>query len=46
MSTPLDGLPDEQRRRLRDAPPGADLAAQPMLATLSDRRDFQGGRCT
>ncbi|WP_314173307.1 non-homologous end-joining DNA ligase [Streptomyces winkii] len=44
MSTLLDGLPAEHRARLRDAPPGADLAAGPMLATLSDRRDFQGGR--
>ncbi|MGP4008514.1 non-homologous end-joining DNA ligase [Streptomyces sp. 4N124] len=33
-------LPAEQRRLLRKARPGAELAAQPMLATLSDRRDF------
>ncbi|MFJ7072010.1 non-homologous end-joining DNA ligase [Streptomyces sp. NPDC098781] len=38
----LDTLPDEQRRLLRTARPGADLAARPMLATLSDRRDFSG----
>ncbi|RAJ60664.1 bifunctional non-homologous end joining protein LigD [Streptomyces sp. Amel2xB2] len=43
MSTLLDGLSDEHRRRLRDAAPGADLAAGPMLATLSDRRDFSRG---
>ncbi len=40
----LDALPEEHRARLRDAPPGRDLAARPMLATLSDRRDFEGGR--
>ncbi|HWM40097.1 MAG TPA: non-homologous end-joining DNA ligase [Streptomyces sp.] len=39
----LDALPAEHRSRLREAPPGADLAARPMLATLSDRRDFEGG---
>ncbi|MFJ8632232.1 non-homologous end-joining DNA ligase [Streptomyces sp. NPDC093568] len=38
----LDTLPAEQRRLLRTARPGADLAARPMLATLSDRRDFSG----
>ncbi|MGC9544322.1 non-homologous end-joining DNA ligase [Streptomyces sp. UG1] len=38
----LDTLPDGQRRLLREARPGADLAARPMLATLSDRRDFSG----
>lgn len=43
MSTLLDGLPVEHRRLLRDAPPGADIAARPMLATLSDRRDFSSG---
>ncbi|MEU7057938.1 non-homologous end-joining DNA ligase [Streptomyces sp. NPDC046197] len=37
------GVPAERRRLLRTAPPGADLAARPMLATLSDRRDFAGG---
>ncbi|QPP09779.1 ATP-dependent DNA ligase [Streptomyces bathyalis] len=40
MSTLLEGLPAEYRDGLRDAPSGADLAARPMLATLSDRRDF------
>lgn len=40
MSTLLDGLSAEHRGRLRDAAPGADLAARPMLATLSDRREF------
>ncbi|NLU75156.1 ATP-dependent DNA ligase [Streptomyces sp. HNM0575] len=43
MSTLLDGLSTEHRRRLRDAAPGAELAASPMLATLSDRRDFGRG---
>ncbi len=43
MSGPLESLPAEYRSRLREAPPGADLAARPMLATLSDRRDFEGG---
>ncbi|MFE6176858.1 non-homologous end-joining DNA ligase [Streptomyces sp. NPDC056464] len=38
----LATLPDEQRRLLRTARPGADPAARPMLATLSDRRDFSG----
>jgi DNA ligase D-like protein (predicted ligase) len=36
----LGALPAEQRRRLRPASPGRELAARPMLATLSDRRDF------
>jgi bifunctional non-homologous end joining protein LigD len=36
----LDTLSDEQLRLLRKAPPGAELAARPMLATLSDRREF------
>ncbi|MFI9808792.1 non-homologous end-joining DNA ligase [Streptomyces sp. NPDC052301] len=40
MSGLLDALPDGPRRLLRPAPPGAELAASPMLATLSDRRDF------
>ena len=43
VSGPLESLPDEHRRRLREAPPGADLAASPMLATLSDRRNFGDG---
>jgi DNA ligase D-like protein (predicted ligase) len=38
----LDTLPAEQRRLLGKARPGAELAARPMLATLSDRRDFAG----
>lgn len=38
----LDSLPSEQRRLLSVARPGADLAAEPMLATLSDRRDSSG----
>jgi bifunctional non-homologous end joining protein LigD len=38
----LDSLPEAQRRLLRPARPGAELAARPMLATLSDRRDFSG----
>ncbi|MDT9695199.1 non-homologous end-joining DNA ligase [Streptomyces sp. P17] len=40
MSGLLDSLPDEQRSLLRTARPGAERAARPMLATLSDRRDF------
>ncbi|CAM5336885.1 DNA ligase (ATP) OS=Streptomyces violarus OX=67380 GN=FHS41_007257 PE=3 SV=1 [Streptomyces violarus] len=40
MTGPLDALPDGQRRLLGRARPGAELAARPMLATLSDRRDF------
>ncbi|MCF6525755.1 non-homologous end-joining DNA ligase [Streptomyces sp. JJ36] len=43
MSGLLDGLPEEQRRLLREAPPGQDLAASPMLAKLSDRRAFGPG---
>jgi DNA ligase D-like protein (predicted ligase) len=42
MASLLDSLPDEQRGLLRAARPGAELAARPMLATLSDRRDFSG----
>ncbi|MGY6026804.1 non-homologous end-joining DNA ligase [Streptomyces spinosirectus] len=42
MTGLLDSLPDGQRRLLRPARPGAELAARPMLATLSDRRDFTG----
>ncbi|MGI5372911.1 non-homologous end-joining DNA ligase [Streptomyces sp. CA-251387] len=38
----LESLPAEQQRLLRKARPGADLAPQPMLATLSERRDFSG----
>ncbi|WP_055495422.1 non-homologous end-joining DNA ligase [Streptomyces sp. TP-A0356] len=43
MSGLLDTLPAEQRRLLAPARPGVELAARPMLATLSDRRDFPGG---
>ncbi|MFI5687976.1 non-homologous end-joining DNA ligase [Streptomyces sp. NPDC051636] len=43
MSGLLDTVPDEQRGLLRPAPPGAELAARPMLATLSDRREFGEG---
>ncbi|MGW0734849.1 non-homologous end-joining DNA ligase [Streptomyces sp. NPDC002851] len=39
----LKSLPDAQRRLLADAPSGEDLATRPMLAVLSDRRDFAGG---
>src|SRR3954463_7771697 len=42
MASLLDSLPEEQRGLLRAARPGAELAARPMLATLSDRRDFSG----
>ncbi|GAA3822853.1 non-homologous end-joining DNA ligase [Streptomyces phyllanthi] len=42
MTDLLATLPAEQRRLLRDARPGVELAAQPMLATLSDRREFSG----
>jgi bifunctional non-homologous end joining protein LigD len=39
----LEALPAERRELLRPAGPGAELAAAPMLATLSDRRDFGEG---
>ncbi|MEU7305857.1 non-homologous end-joining DNA ligase [Streptomyces sp. NPDC007206] len=39
----LDALPPGERELPRPARPGADLAAAPMLATLSDRRDFGEG---
>ncbi|MEU6257066.1 non-homologous end-joining DNA ligase [Streptomyces sp. NPDC047043] len=42
MTGLLDSLPDDQRELLGEARPGAELAARPMLATLSDRRDFDG----
>lgn len=41
MSELPDGLPESQRRLLRDAPP--DGPGPPMLAVLSDRRDFGAG---
>ncbi|WP_030255014.1 non-homologous end-joining DNA ligase [Streptomyces violens] len=40
MADLLESLPGEQRRLLADAPSGEELAAHPMLAVLSDRRDF------
>ncbi|WP_309506028.1 hypothetical protein [Streptomyces pyxinicus] len=40
----MTALPEERRRLLRPAPPGAEVAASPMLATLSDRREFDDGR--
>ena len=39
----LERLPDDQRGQLRPARPGAELAASPMLATPSDRRDLPAG---
>jgi DNA ligase D-like protein (predicted ligase) len=39
----LQALPADRRRLLRPAPPGPELAAAPMLATLSDRREFGEG---
>jgi bifunctional non-homologous end joining protein LigD len=42
MTDLLGTLPAEQARLLRDAPQGVELAAEPMLATLSDQRDFPG----
>ena len=41
-TSPLDTLPEDRRRLLRPARPGVELAAEPMLATLSDRRVFPG----
>ncbi|KUF18779.1 non-homologous end-joining DNA ligase [Streptomyces silvensis] len=43
MSGLLDALPPESASRVREAAPGVDLAASPMLATLSARRDFPQG---
>lgn len=43
MSGLLDSLPDEQQGLLRTGRTGAESAARPMLATLSDRRDFDSG---
>ncbi|MBW8699474.1 hypothetical protein MBT84_07720 [Streptomyces sp. MBT84] len=47
MSRPAQTLPDTlpagERRLLGAARPGVELAAGPVLATLSDRRDFSGG---
>jgi DNA ligase D-like protein (predicted ligase) len=43
MTGLLDTLPPELEKRVRDAAPGVELAASPMLATLSDRREFAKG---
>ncbi|MEU9475813.1 non-homologous end-joining DNA ligase [Streptomyces sp. NPDC048191] len=43
MTGPLDALPAGRRELLRPAAPGPELAAAPMLATLSDRREFDEG---
>ncbi|MEV5947836.1 non-homologous end-joining DNA ligase [Streptomyces sp. NPDC051993] len=43
MTGLLDTLPAELAGRTTEAAPGVELAASPMLATLSDRRDFAGG---
>lgn len=43
MADLLSTLPDEEAVLLSDAEPGGKLAADPMLATLSDRRDFSDG---
>ncbi|TLS45279.1 ATP-dependent DNA ligase [Streptomyces montanus] len=42
MAGLLDTLSADERRWLRDARPGVELASEPMLATLSNRRDFSG----
>jgi DNA ligase D-like protein (predicted ligase) len=42
MTDLLGSLPAHHRRLLRDAPQGVELASRPMLATLSDQRDFPG----
>jgi bifunctional non-homologous end joining protein LigD len=42
MTDLLGSLAADQKRLLRDARPGVELASQPMLATLSDQRDFPG----
>jgi DNA ligase D-like protein (predicted ligase) len=36
----LETLPAGELRKVRAARPGVELASQPMLATLSDQRDF------
>ncbi|MFC8124212.1 non-homologous end-joining DNA ligase [Streptomyces sp. NPDC057302] len=43
MSGLLDSLPPGLDGHARKAAPGVDLAASPMLATLTDRRDFPPG---
>ncbi|MFE9768220.1 non-homologous end-joining DNA ligase [Streptomyces sp. NPDC005808] len=42
MTDLLSALPAEQRGLLQDARPGPELASHPMLATLSDQREFSG----
>jgi bifunctional non-homologous end joining protein LigD len=42
MTDLLGTLPAEEAALLREARPGWELAADPMLATLSDKRDFPG----
>ncbi|MGW8375946.1 non-homologous end-joining DNA ligase [Streptomyces sp. ODS28] len=39
----LASLPAHHQRLVREAPSGARLAERPMLAELSDRRDFSSG---
>ncbi|MEU6394586.1 non-homologous end-joining DNA ligase [Streptomyces sp. NPDC046939] len=43
MTGLLDTLPPALDGRTRPAAPGVELAARPMLATLTDRRDFPEG---
>ncbi|MFT2016374.1 non-homologous end-joining DNA ligase [Streptomyces sp. 796.1] len=43
MSELLAGLPAAHRALLTVAPPGVELAAHPMLAQPSDRREFDDG---
>ncbi|MFF4185157.1 non-homologous end-joining DNA ligase [Streptomyces sp. NPDC001691] len=43
MTGLLDTLPPEFDGRTAEAAPGIELAASPMLATLSSRRDFAAG---
>ncbi|MFI5658745.1 non-homologous end-joining DNA ligase [Streptomyces sp. NPDC051684] len=43
MTGLLDTLPPALEKRVRDAVPGVELAASPMLATLTDRREFAKG---
>ncbi|NED79843.1 ATP-dependent DNA ligase [Streptomyces sp. SID11233] len=43
MSSLLETLPPELGNRVRRAAPGVELAASPMLATLTGRRDFPPG---
>ncbi|RVU14613.1 ATP-dependent DNA ligase [Streptomyces antnestii] len=43
MTGLLDTLPPELDRRTRESAPGRELAASPMLASLTDRREFPQG---